>query len=277
MRQSRAVTSTFSLGSKMFDARSPCCGHRTATVELSWTSSIPAAVRSEPEDTPVNTLGIRRIMFAVDDIEGVLARLRAHGAELMGEITRGLRPVEPCPPNRPVTSVEMLDGSLAVGSRAIIRQPELPPRSSELPRSVPARASRGPPAFLASSSFMPITASRRRRRERGYAPAALRWTARWLHGQEDGGAQQPLSPDGGRGAQAIQRRGTSRPESAARPVERRSATRHDGGMRRPPTARTIAPASTRPCPRIGRAWSAPAATVQIPPRFTPRRDRGRRR
>jgi catechol 2,3-dioxygenase-like lactoylglutathione lyase family enzyme len=46
----------------------------------------PVAVRTEPKNTPVNTLGIRRIMFAVDDIEDVLARLRAHGAELIGEI-----------------------------------------------------------------------------------------------------------------------------------------------------------------------------------------------
>jgi catechol 2,3-dioxygenase-like lactoylglutathione lyase family enzyme len=48
----------------------------------------PKAVRAEPEDAPVNTLGIRRIMFAVDDIEEVLARLRAHGAELLGEVAR---------------------------------------------------------------------------------------------------------------------------------------------------------------------------------------------
>ena len=48
----------------------------------------PAAVRTGPENTPVNTLGIRRIMFAVDDIEDVLPRLRAHGAELIGEITQ---------------------------------------------------------------------------------------------------------------------------------------------------------------------------------------------
>ena len=48
----------------------------------------PAAVRTEPRNTPVNTLGIRRIMFAVDDIEDVLARLRAHGAELIGEIVQ---------------------------------------------------------------------------------------------------------------------------------------------------------------------------------------------
>ena len=48
----------------------------------------PAAIRTEPKNTPVNTLGIRRIMFTVDDIEDVLARLRAHGAELIGEITQ---------------------------------------------------------------------------------------------------------------------------------------------------------------------------------------------
>ena len=48
----------------------------------------PAAVRAEPRNAPVNTLGIRRIMFAVDDIEDVLARLRAHGAELMGEVAQ---------------------------------------------------------------------------------------------------------------------------------------------------------------------------------------------
>ncbi len=48
----------------------------------------PAAVRAEPEDAPVNALGIRRIMFAVDDIADVLARLEAHGAELIGELVR---------------------------------------------------------------------------------------------------------------------------------------------------------------------------------------------
>ena len=48
----------------------------------------PTAVRIEPENAPVNTLGIRRIMFAVDDIEDVVARLRAHGAEPIGEITQ---------------------------------------------------------------------------------------------------------------------------------------------------------------------------------------------
>lgn len=45
----------------------------------------PAAVSAEP-DAPANTLGIRRIMFAVDDIDDVVARLQAHGAELVGEV-----------------------------------------------------------------------------------------------------------------------------------------------------------------------------------------------
>lgn len=48
----------------------------------------PAAVRGEPVNAPVNTLGIRRIMFAVDDLEKVLARLRAQGAELVGEVVQ---------------------------------------------------------------------------------------------------------------------------------------------------------------------------------------------
>jgi len=48
----------------------------------------PPAVRAEPESAPANTLGIRRIMFAVDDVDDVVARLRSHGAELVGEIAQ---------------------------------------------------------------------------------------------------------------------------------------------------------------------------------------------
>ena len=48
----------------------------------------PPAVRAEPESAPANTLGIRRIMFAVDDIDDVVARLRRHGAELVGDDER---------------------------------------------------------------------------------------------------------------------------------------------------------------------------------------------
>ncbi len=38
--------------------------------------------------TPANALGLRRIMFAIEDLGDVLARLRAHGAELVGEVTQ---------------------------------------------------------------------------------------------------------------------------------------------------------------------------------------------
>ena len=48
----------------------------------------PTAIRAEPKSAPVNALGIRRIMFAVDDIDDVLARLRTHGAELVGEVAQ---------------------------------------------------------------------------------------------------------------------------------------------------------------------------------------------
>jgi catechol 2,3-dioxygenase-like lactoylglutathione lyase family enzyme len=56
-------------------------------VELSKFHS-PAAVRGESKHTPVNTLGIRRIRFAVENIDDVVARLRKHGAELVGEIAQ---------------------------------------------------------------------------------------------------------------------------------------------------------------------------------------------
>ncbi|HEY5397232.1 MAG TPA: VOC family protein [Trebonia sp.] len=48
----------------------------------------PAALSAEPESAPANTLGLRSVMFAVDDIEDVLGRLRSHGAELVGEVAR---------------------------------------------------------------------------------------------------------------------------------------------------------------------------------------------
>jgi catechol 2,3-dioxygenase-like lactoylglutathione lyase family enzyme len=46
----------------------------------------PDAIRFGPVETPVNTLGIRRIMFAVDDIDGIVERMRTLGAEIIGEM-----------------------------------------------------------------------------------------------------------------------------------------------------------------------------------------------
>ena len=48
----------------------------------------PPTVRAGPENAPANALGIRRIMFTVDDIDDTVARLRSHGAELVGEIAQ---------------------------------------------------------------------------------------------------------------------------------------------------------------------------------------------
>jgi catechol 2,3-dioxygenase-like lactoylglutathione lyase family enzyme len=48
----------------------------------------PAASAAEPENPPPNTLGLHRVMFAVDDIDDTVARLRAHGAELLGEVAQ---------------------------------------------------------------------------------------------------------------------------------------------------------------------------------------------
>jgi len=46
----------------------------------------PAAVGPSPKDLPVNALGYRRVMFAVDDLDDTLVRLRAHGAELVRDV-----------------------------------------------------------------------------------------------------------------------------------------------------------------------------------------------
>ena len=48
----------------------------------------PPAIRAEPPNAPANTLGIRRIMFTVDDIDDVVARLQRQGGELVDEIAQ---------------------------------------------------------------------------------------------------------------------------------------------------------------------------------------------
>jgi catechol 2,3-dioxygenase-like lactoylglutathione lyase family enzyme len=60
-------------------------GH--SRLELS-TFRTPPVIRRTPEPAPVNALGYLRVMFAVDDIEAVVGRLQAHGAELVGEVVQ---------------------------------------------------------------------------------------------------------------------------------------------------------------------------------------------
>ncbi len=48
----------------------------------------PDAIRFGPVNLPVNALGIRRIMFTVDNLDDLIARLLTHGAELVGEVVQ---------------------------------------------------------------------------------------------------------------------------------------------------------------------------------------------
>jgi catechol 2,3-dioxygenase-like lactoylglutathione lyase family enzyme len=48
----------------------------------------PAAVGAGPKGPPPNTVGLHRVMFAVEDIDDTVLRLRAHGGELLGEIAQ---------------------------------------------------------------------------------------------------------------------------------------------------------------------------------------------
>jgi len=59
-------------------------GH--SRLELSRFLTPPAV--ADHRNAPVNALGYLRIMFAVEDIDDTLARLRSHGAELVGELAQ---------------------------------------------------------------------------------------------------------------------------------------------------------------------------------------------
>ena len=48
----------------------------------------PKLVEIEPAVAPPNTLGLRSIMFTVESVEDTVARMRAHGAELLGEVAQ---------------------------------------------------------------------------------------------------------------------------------------------------------------------------------------------
>jgi catechol 2,3-dioxygenase-like lactoylglutathione lyase family enzyme len=48
----------------------------------------PKLVKIEPAIAPPNTLGLRSVMFTVESVDDTLARLRAIGAELVGEVAQ---------------------------------------------------------------------------------------------------------------------------------------------------------------------------------------------
>jgi catechol 2,3-dioxygenase-like lactoylglutathione lyase family enzyme len=59
-------------------------GH--SRLELSRFLSPP--VVADHRNAPVNALGYLRVMFAVEDIDDTLTRLRKHGAQLVGEVVQ---------------------------------------------------------------------------------------------------------------------------------------------------------------------------------------------
>jgi catechol 2,3-dioxygenase-like lactoylglutathione lyase family enzyme len=48
----------------------------------------PKLVEIEPAIAPPNTLGLRSVMFTVESIDDTVVRMRAHGAELVGEVAQ---------------------------------------------------------------------------------------------------------------------------------------------------------------------------------------------
>ena len=55
-------------------------------IELSRFLAPP--VVADHRNAPVNALGYLRVMFAVDDLDDTLARLRRHGAQLVDEVVQ---------------------------------------------------------------------------------------------------------------------------------------------------------------------------------------------
>jgi catechol 2,3-dioxygenase-like lactoylglutathione lyase family enzyme len=48
----------------------------------------PKLVEIEPAIAPPNTLGLRSVMFTVESVDDTVARMRAYGAELIGEVAQ---------------------------------------------------------------------------------------------------------------------------------------------------------------------------------------------
>ena len=53
---------------------------------LELSTFLKPPVVSDHRNAPVNSLGYLRVMFAVDDLDATLERLRPHGAQLVGEV-----------------------------------------------------------------------------------------------------------------------------------------------------------------------------------------------
>lgn len=74
------------LGDQRVEIAMMCTPDGHSRLELSRFLAPPVA--ADHRNAPVNALGYLRVMFAVDDIDETLERLRARGAQLVGEVVR---------------------------------------------------------------------------------------------------------------------------------------------------------------------------------------------
>ncbi len=81
----------------------------------------PNAIRFGPVDAPVNTLGIRRVMFAVDDIDAVVGACAPAGPSSSAKCSTGTRTGWPTSAGRRESSSRLPSSSARVASRAALR------------------------------------------------------------------------------------------------------------------------------------------------------------
>lgn len=75
----------------------------------------PKLVDLQPAIAPPNALGLRSVMFAVDDIDGTVARLEAKGGELIGEVVQYLDKYRLCYMRGPAGIIVALAEELFAG------------------------------------------------------------------------------------------------------------------------------------------------------------------
>ncbi|MFQ3544461.1 VOC family protein [Halobacillus rhizosphaerae] len=74
------------LGSQSVEIAMMVTPDGNSRIELSQFLTPPTI--SDHRNAPVNSLGYMRVMFAVEDIDEMVARLSKHGAQLVGEVVQ---------------------------------------------------------------------------------------------------------------------------------------------------------------------------------------------
>src|ERR1051326_4156454 len=88
----------------------------------------PKLIEIEPAIAPPNALGLRSVMFAVENIDDTVARLRAHGGELMGEVVQYEDKYRLCYMRGPAGIIVALAEELFCDSSAARSEPPASPR-----------------------------------------------------------------------------------------------------------------------------------------------------